>query len=308
MVFKNKIIWRYRIGMLKNIWIPIYFKKLIRRNEKLKKYIKNIRQFNLSLFFWRIRYGKIPAFIHIPKSGGTYLAQLETDKQSVIYPMKYLGHCCVVNKKISIPEDFPPKVGYKNKTKYDQRWLVNGYYVFSIVRNIFDWLVSYWGHAGGHNPKYRSTNHYDYEVAQKGFEYLVKTIANREDKWPSRKFIHFAIFSYHGDLIVDWINRTENLDEDLKALAKYKNLSYSRKEKQRLGVRKRDYKSYYNDELIELVYKTWGRELKLFGYTFEGLDIENAILKRKIESSQKDNIKYFWEKDKLIINKKEIRR
>lgn len=266
------------------------------------KIYKKIKELNL-----RLKYGKIPAFIHIPKSGGTYLAQLETDKQSVIYPMKYLGHCCVVNKKISIPEEYPPKIGYKNKIKYDQHQL-RSYYIFSIVRNIFDWLVSYWGHAGGHNPKYLDTNHYDYKVAQKGFEYLVKTIANREEKWPSRKFIHFAIFSYHGDLIVDWINRTETLDEDLESLARYKKLTYSRKEKQREGARKRDYKTYYNDELIELVYKTWGRELKLLGYTFEGLDIENAVLKRKIEKSQKNNIKYFWEEDKLIINKKEIRR
>ena len=174
--------------------------------------------------FWRLRYGRIPMFIHIPKSGGTYLLQFETDKQSVIHPIKCLGHICVINKSISTPEDFPPKIGYKDK-KYDQCWLKN-YYVFSTIRNIFDWLVSYWGHSGGHNSKYVDKNHYDYEIAQKGFEYLVKTIAEREDEWPSRKFIHFAIFSYHGDLIVDWLNRTETLDEDLKALAKYKHLIY----------------------------------------------------------------------------------
>lgn len=267
----------------------------------------NIRR-NIKETYWHLRYGKVPAFIHIPKTGGTYLAQLETDKEPVIWPIKGLGHCCVADKSISVPDDYPPRIGYKDKPIYDQNELKN-YFVFSTVRNIFDWLVSYWGHAGGgkYNPKYRSHEHYDYDVAKKGFEYLVKTIANREDKWPSRKFIHFAVFSYHGDLIVDWINRTETLDEDLRALAKYKNLRYVRKEKQRVGVRKIDYRSYYNDELIELVYKTWGRELKLFGYTFEGLDIETAVLKRKIESSQKTDIKYFWDTDQMFIKNVEFR-
>lgn len=271
------------------------------------KYMKRIRQVDWYLLYWQLRYGKIPAFIHIPKTGGTYLKQGETYSQSVIQPIKYLGHSCVINKLISIPEDYPPEIGYKDKTKYDQHWL-NKYFVFSTVRNIFDWLVSYWGHSGGHTPKYADKNHYDYKISQKGFDYLIKTIAEREDKWPSRKFIHFAIFSYHGDLIVDWINRTETLDGDLKALAIYKHLSYSRKGKQRVGVRDRDYKSYYNDKLIELVYKTWGRELELFGYTFEGLNIQKAVLKRKIEVSQKRNIKYFWKDDKLLINNREVKR
>jgi hypothetical protein len=271
------------------------------------QHIRKIKQLDWTILYWRIRYGNIPVLIHIPKTGGTYLQQGGTDKKPVIKPMINLGHSCAINKSISNPEAFPPKIGYKDKKKYDQRWLKN-YFVFSTVRNIFDWLVSYWGHSGGHNPKYRNTNHYDYEIAQRGFEYLIKAIADREDKWPSRKFIHFAIFSYHGDLIVDWLNRTETLDEDLKAMAEYKYLSYSKKEKQRVGIRDRDYRSYYNEELIELVYKTWGRELKLFGYTFEDLNIEKAVLKRKIPDSQKRNIKYFWANDKLIIKEKEVKR
>lgn len=253
-----------------------------------------------------LHFGKMPGFIHIPKTGGTYLTQYETSENPILYPMKTFGHCCIANKFKHISSDYPPKDCFpQNSIRSKQR--LQFYYIFANVRNIFDWLVSYWGHAAGTNPKYHNPNHYDFKAANKGFEYFLKTIASRDYYWPSTKFIYFAIFSYNGNLIVDWLNRVETLDSDLKKLAEYRGISYSRKEKQRIGKREMDYRYYYNDSLIDLVYKTWGRELKLFGYDFNGLDINKAIIKRSIPSRQKKNIKYKWQEDRLFINGEELR-
>jgi len=129
-------------------------------------------------------------FIHIPKTGGTYVSQSESEKRPVIWPFVNLGHCCIIDEEKE-KNIFPPvTIGF---TQTKSLSFVQKYYVFSVVRNIYSWLVSYTGHAGGWNKKYFDTIHYDYKNAQKGFEYLIKTIANRDNPWPLSKIYFFPI-------------------------------------------------------------------------------------------------------------------
>jgi hypothetical protein len=239
-------------------------------------------------------------YIHIPKTGGTYLAQLETDGESVVHPMKYFGHCLVVNNEADSSE-YGRMIGYLDKPAIKLHELKK-LFVVSTVRNPYSWLVSYAGHAGGWNQKYKHSSHYDYENAQKGFDYLVRTIADRDsDIWPNRKFIHFAIFSNSGDLAADWLNRTESLDEDLMVLAKARGLTFNQRERQRVGGLQ-DYRSYYNNALIELVRSTWGREMSLYGYDFDGVASSTPILGREISRKTKQCVYYNWFSDTLTVN------
>lgn len=244
-----------------------------------------------------------PVFIHIPKTGGTYVAQRESDRNPVIWPIRYLGHVCVTEKKRQRFMHYPP-VGFTNPSLICRKEL-SKCVVLSSVRNIFSWLVSYAGHSGGYSTKYHDENHYDYENSRKGFDYLIKTIANRESPWPSRKFIHFQIFSDFGCLIVDYLARNETLDDDLKAFSAELGLNYKRKQRQRVGGMD-DYRSYYTDSLIELVSQTWGRELKLFGYDFGDMHSCSAFIKKRIDSITKLRVKYFWSDDKLLVDGKVV--
>ena len=45
-------------------------------------------------------------------------------------------------------------------------------------------------------------------------------------------------------------------------------LQYSRGKPQRVGP-PGDYRSYYTDELTDLVHRTWKREIDLFGFEFD---------------------------------------
>jgi hypothetical protein len=166
------------------------------------------------------------AYIHIPKTGGTYLVQGESDRHSVL-PVHDLGHMYVVDgKKVFSPIYHPhsPHLYYRMTIPLSK---IQKYVVLSTVRNIFSWLVSYAWHAGGWNPKYNNPNHYDYAHANKSFEYLVKTIADRDDIWPNRKFIFCQLFCSNGQLIADWISRNESLDADLELLAQEHGLPYT---------------------------------------------------------------------------------
>lgn len=238
------------------------------------------------------------AFLHVPKTGGTYLAQRESDHAPLL-PVKYLGHIYVVDKRDVIN----PLYSLHSPHNYHQTLplqKIKKYTVLSIARNIFSWLVSYAWHAGGWNPKYRDTGHYDYASANKGFEYLFNTIVNREDYWPNRKFIHVQFFCNNGDWIVDWLGRNETLDQDLAALAQENHFSFTPQTKQRVG-HKTDYRTYYTDKMADLVYETWGRELDLFGYDFEGLKKETRY-HRALDAETKSSLRYDLARDVLTVN------
>lgn len=152
--------------------------------------------------YYQVRAGSnAPIFIHIPKTGGTFLGQFESFRTPALWPVKHLGHVAVGNIKESYSSFYLP-LGY-SKRKLVSRDSLEGRFIFSVCRNIFDWLVSYAGHAGGWNPLYANPSHYDYENVTRGFEYLVKTITNRDETWPCRKMTHFPMFSADGDLIVN---------------------------------------------------------------------------------------------------------
>ena len=245
--------------------------------------------------------------VHIPKTGGTYIMQHESGEKPVVSPIRNFGHCLIVNQSNPEHRTYGRIVGYLNKPEIDVA-KIRRYYVLSVVRNPFAWLVGYAGHAGVWKTKYLNTEHYDYPIAQKGFEYLIKTIAEREDPiWPNRKFIYFSLFCHDGSLGVDRINHTEVLNQDLATVADRMNLRFIPKETQRQGVKK-DYRSMYSDQLAELVYKTWSREFQLFGYSFEGFNPEYGIIDRDISRKLRKSIFYHWETDKLFIENKEMER
>jgi hypothetical protein len=237
------------------------------------------------------------AYLHIPKTGGTYLGQLDKFTRPVLSPFKYLGHSYIVDS----PNDiniirFDKKLA---TTSVISRKLIANYYIFSTVRNIYDWLVSYTSFAAGWKYKNGNPGHYDYDVATKGFDYLVNTIANREDIWPNRKFIHCQLFSSNGDLIVDWLNRTDRLDTGLQQLASKFKLYYKKRNKQKVSNRQ-NYQHYYNNRLVDIVSETWSREINLFGFSFEDKINNKCVLSNEISVKNKEHVKYYYHNNTLI--------
>ncbi|MCP4142055.1 MAG: hypothetical protein GY755_17560 [Chloroflexi bacterium] len=237
------------------------------------------------------------AYLHIPKTGGTYIKQSESNNVPVIQPIAYLSHTYITTE-LGISN---PIYTFHDKERERFVFLKNelkNYIIASTVRNIFSWLVSYYWHAGGEVSKYLNFEHYDYDIASKGFDYLVNTIANRNTIWPNKKFIFTQLFSSDGILAIDWINRTETLDQDLKEFATTHEVNFVKQKKQRVG-HKTDYRTYYTDSLIDIVNNTWQRELSLFGYNFNGTIASSNVLHKAISRKQKEEIRYFWNEDQF---------
>lgn len=240
------------------------------------------------------------AFLHIPKTGGTYVCQHETPadrRRPVLDPLHDLGHAYFHHGEPA-GDDFPP-VGYDASRGLHEDGVADTP-VLAAVRNPFDWLVSYAGHAGGWSPKYVDPRHYDYPAARRSFGELVRKIADRDDPWPGRRFLFWALFSTSGRLMPDYIARRETLDDDLAEAASLYGLRYRRRPRQRVGAR-RDYRAYYPDPLVDLVSRTWSRELRLYGYAFEPADAVSPVVPRHITPGLRLAVRYRVAEDRLTI-------
>lgn len=227
---------------------------------------------------------KIPVFIHIPKTGGTYVNSCFPSNGFVS-----LGHALL---RESLGDDHVP-VGLIG-TRFRP---LKRHVLFSTVRNPLTFFRSYYHHVIGHGKWYNS-NHYDYQAAQRGFEYLMQTIMDREDKWPSQKFLFPQLFNQSGQLVVSWINKNEMLDEDMALFAKSLGYRFKKGEKKRAAP-VREMAEYYSDALQQQVHEVYKREFALFGYDKDSCMDNNSVpLHRDVASHvltydyEKDDLKY----------------
>jgi len=221
--------------------------------------------------------------LHTPKTGGTYVNHLMDN-----FPHVNFSHVVVRETRNDkwCPVGLVPIKPNK----------INGYYIFATVRNPLEFLISYYHHVLG-NMGSDNIEHYDYEEAQKGFENLVTIIINREDKWPSKKFLFPNLFNQDGHIVVDWVNRNETLDDDVSSLCSKFGLVHIPKAKKRTSNKNKS-EQYYTQELLNKVSKTYWREMDLFGY--ENFNIK--IPKVNLYSFKTSNLRYDYLTDILIVD------
>ena len=222
------------------------------------------------------------SFIHIPKTGGSYVDSLRDQNEERIF--NSLGHvCCWDPSTPELHTAWPVYDDIEKSCLELERFKKS--FVFSLVRNPFDMLVSYYHHddcAGWEGCRYDSArkfirgSKYDFST----FESFIRAYCDEGYVWhkPALKdFLFFQIFHNSGKAMVPFVGKFEYMDVCCSMLchAVYgdKRICMMQKPKNTATARdKKDYRVYYTSDMVRLVEKKCKRELEMFGYSFEGTD------------------------------------
>tara|TARA_Y100000114_G_C11704174_1_gene300043 strand:- start:173 stop:784 length:612 start_codon:yes stop_codon:yes gene_type:complete len=192
-------------------------------------------------------------FLHIEKNAGTSITNWLDNFASTHNDKTYLIHHRHVEWK-KLPSPY------------------NSYWTFCVVRNPWSRLVSRYNYdVSTYLQKYLAgEGDYFlkvYEKLRKGFAYWIKndvyTLPSVEHrmKWQNQ----FEIFEGCNDIN---ILKYENIQEDFKLLQN--KLKWFEPLPHANATIECDYKSYYTDELIDIVAKKYSKDIEMFGYTFKG--------------------------------------
>jgi chondroitin 4-sulfotransferase 11 len=210
-----------------------------------------------------------------------------SERHKLIYIYLPKVACSSIKKSLfpifDIDENINPHIANFPKRLTWDKLTDNKYYIFTFVRNPWDRLVSFYRdkirgvYKMGDIEYYRACFGARF-YAGMTFEELARLICKIPD---SIAEIHFrsqtCSLIHNGKLLPDFIGRYENLEEDFYKMCRMKDLSLTLphlfnnvpKDKLDNTWEKVDYKTYYSEELKNLVGKRYRKDIEYFNYTFE---------------------------------------
>ncbi|MGF1451099.1 MAG: sulfotransferase family 2 domain-containing protein [Opitutales bacterium] len=205
-------------------------------------------------------------FVHIPKTGGTSL-------RAAFKPLLYRDPWYWL---MWAPQRLSHLTQHRTVTKFPrhaklvaaEEMLPSSVYrqlfIFSVVRNPWDRLVSAYHHLHKEFPEV---------VRWQDFEGFVQ-YGLEPDREPSyhvdvvvRPQIDYLV-TFAGELGASYLVRFESLVGGIEEVQRRLGKRAAKLPHRRKGQRGRDYRSYYNDALAETVGRYYARDIATFGYTF----------------------------------------
>lgn len=208
-------------------------------------------------------------FVHIAKTGGTsvraalqplrwrdpwYYAQFLCSRLSHLsghrIGSKFPRHSRIVAAHEMLPEKF-----------FDQL------FKFAVVRNPWDLQVSSFHHIRRERPHLMAhIETFEEFISWKldpdrPYQYHVDTSIQSQLDY---------LIDLQGNILVDFIGHYENLAEDFREITRRIGVEHlSLPHKRKAGDRKKDYRSYYTDQLAEQVGDHFKRDIEALGYRFD---------------------------------------
>ena len=207
-------------------------------------------------------------FVHIAKTGGTSVrAALNTLRWRdpmyyLVWPahklsglcghrlgLKFPRHAHIIAAREMLPEDF-----FKSLFK------------FAFVRNPWDLQVSSFHHIKRERPQVME--------GISDFNEFMRWKFNSRRPWQYHIDTSLSLQSdylvdLHGNKLVDFVGRYENLQEDFSEVCKKIGVTLQLPHKRQAMDRKSDYRSYFDDHSIELVAQHFAKDISLLNYHFD---------------------------------------
>jgi hypothetical protein len=208
------------------------------------------------------------AFLHIPKTAGTYISTLRE------FRFEHLGH-----NMFTPSSELSEFRQHQIQNILDNR---DDYVVFCCIRNPFDMLVSFFY---DNFMKYKGWAGICSEIKVDRFRDFIKSFC--EEDWSSLTNKHrfqnnlfHQMFDENNDCQVDVVIRQEYLDEGLSEFLSTYGIDY----KKRDAVNKTNkpfYKNLYDEDMISDVTKKIEKILDMFEYDFDGPKTSEPIIYAK---------------------------
>lgn len=217
-----------------------------------------------------ISYSKNFLFVHIAKTGGTSVrAALRRYRWGGWYSLP-LWLASQVNQ-LSRPRHklglkFPRHAKAIAAMEMLPEEVFQGLFKFAVVRNPWDLQVSSYHHILQEKPEVlqgvRSFRDFLYLKfdPERPYNFMLDISAEQQ---------HEYIVDLQGRVIVDFIARYERLQQDFQTVCAHIGISAPQLPHLRKAQDRKGYRSYYTDNLAELVAEHYRQDLKVLGYNFE---------------------------------------
>ena len=209
-------------------------------------------------------------FVHIPKTAGQSIEHVFLnllglsweEREPLLLKFNY-------DKNLGPPRLAHLKAQEYLKYNYISQSMFDSYYKFSFVRNPWSRIVSFYNYR-----RYYQLFSFKHFVTKR-----LKNKILEKDYWfigPQYEFI----MNHNGDIVVDYIGRFENLQNDFNVIcnalglkdAKLPHVNKAREAsfmQKFLKKSKIHYSEYYDEETKEIVENAYKKDIQIFNYSFE---------------------------------------
>ncbi len=220
-----------------------------------------------------ISYSRNFLFVHIAKTGGTSVrAALRRYRWGGWYNIP-LGLASLASQmtrpRHKLGLKFPRHAKAVAALEMLPTDVYQGLFKFAVVRNPWDLQVSSYHHIQREKPEVLAgiTSFHDFLKLkfdpEREYDFMLDISAELQ---------HEYLVDLQGKVIVDFIGRYENLQADFAGICQRIGVPEPELPHLRRAQDRQDYRSYYTDELAELVAHHYRRDLDVLDYTFDGAD------------------------------------